>query len=300
MIRAHRRPDRGLRAALGTLAAVVVGAGPALLAPTPAQARSCVTVVVHSSHSCVAAGGSGIAELERAGHTVAFAPRFPGYICQIDGTPTQCANPSDNYWAYFHARPGASWVYSSAGAGSYTPPAGTCDGWRYETGGAQTPPSGTCPAAPPPAPSSPPPTDGGSSSSSGSGSGSSGGSGSAGSSGPGGPGRSGSGGSLPGGSGSTASHTPAPGRSPTPAPTRIPVRSAPPSRTAVATASAARTAGPASPGLAISRHGDSGSGVPWPTLVGVAAVAALASAAAILARKRRTPGLRARERRGRE
>ncbi len=123
-----------------------VTAWPVVATPR-AQAAACVTVVVRGGHRCVAAGGNGITVLKRAGHTVRYAPSFPGFVCQIDGYPTRCTNPTANYWGYFHAQPGKAWTYSSVGATSRTPAAGTCEGWRFEYGGATTPPRYRCPAA---------------------------------------------------------------------------------------------------------------------------------------------------------
>ncbi len=42
--------------------------------------------------------------------------------------------PGDAYWAFFHAKRGGSWVYSSSGVASYDPAPGTVVGFRFGSG----------------------------------------------------------------------------------------------------------------------------------------------------------------------
>ena len=61
--------------------------------------------------------------------------QFPGLLCRINGEPASdpChgAPPPDAYWGYWHAPRGGSWTYSSSGAGSRVPPAGSVEGWSF-------------------------------------------------------------------------------------------------------------------------------------------------------------------------
>jgi hypothetical protein len=116
-----------------------------------------------------ASGGqsSGLGALSAAGFPYTFVPRQPGLVCQIASLPSPCNGaPTNAYWAYWHAQPGGTWSYSTLGAGSYTPPAGSVEGWAFGAGAQpgiapprlpatpRPPPrSSTHPPAPPPAPS---------------------------------------------------------------------------------------------------------------------------------------------------
>lgn len=270
---------RRLALLLGTLAALFLGTGSVLLTAAPAQAAGCVTVVVQDQgQGCVAVGGNGITVMDRAGFQAnTNTPMNQGFVCQINHVPSGCSPPSDNYWAYFHAKPGASWVYSSAGAAGYTPAAGTCDGWRYETAGAQTPPSYACPAAiahrPSPTrtavPAPPPPTGG---------AGTHGGAG------------------TPGGADTHGSAG---------IPSRRPGASAPP-RAAAVTAAPSAAASPAAPArrepaasrapvstsqavaAVSSRSADRGSGVPGWTILGGLLVLAILTGTVVQGRRRRS------------
>jgi hypothetical protein len=88
----------------------------------------------------------GVQALEGAGHRVDYVPGQPGFICQLDQRPNPCPGvpPEDAYWSYWHADPGAGWVYSNRGALVRDPARGTAEGWRFGDG-SQPPP-------PPPAP----------------------------------------------------------------------------------------------------------------------------------------------------
>ena len=78
---------------------------------------------------------SGFDALTRAGFTFAGTTQFPGLLCRINGEPASdpChgAPPPNAYWGYWHAPRGGSWTYSSSGAGSRVPPAGSVEGWSF-------------------------------------------------------------------------------------------------------------------------------------------------------------------------
>ncbi|MBA3490044.1 MAG: hypothetical protein H0T78_11010, partial [Longispora sp.] len=126
---------------------------------TPAQAAcSGVTVVVDFGplgggvRTGCASGGpdNGLAALTTAGFGYSFVPRQPGLVCQIAELPSACNGaPHDAHWAYYHAKPGGSWSFSTEGAATYRPAAGTVEGWAY---GADRQPGISPPGNPPPAP----------------------------------------------------------------------------------------------------------------------------------------------------
>lgn len=108
---------------------------------------------------------SGYDALERAGYTVTGTQQFPGLLCRIDGLPADdpCLRaPSPKaYWGYWHAERGGSWTYSSEGAGTRPPPAGSVEGWAFgpDARPAVAPPAPLPPpttAAPSPSPAPPP------------------------------------------------------------------------------------------------------------------------------------------------
>ena len=78
---------------------------------------------------------SGFDALTRAGFTFAGTTQFPGLLCRINGEPASdpChgAPPPNAYWGYWHAPRGGSWTYSTSGAGSRVPPAGSVEGWSF-------------------------------------------------------------------------------------------------------------------------------------------------------------------------
>ncbi|PSL57523.1 hypothetical protein B0I31_102502 [Saccharothrix carnea] len=145
--------------------------------PLTARAADCagVTVVVdfRSLGGGVQTGcapgdpSSGTAALAAAGFGYTFASRQPGFVCRINGKPSgdPCVttSPATAHWAYWHGRPGGSWTYSSAGAGSYDPAPGSVEGWSFGAGeqpGIAPPapaPKPVQPAPPPPAPAQPAP-----------------------------------------------------------------------------------------------------------------------------------------------
>ena len=166
-----RRAALALVGGLAALGSVIV---PSVASPAPAPAvlaGACtdttgITVVVDLS-----AFGDGVVvrcapqpvrlgfdALTRAGFTFAGTTQFPGLLCRINGEPASdpChgAPPPDAYWGYWHAPRGGSWTYSSSGAGSRVPPAGSVEGWSFgdrdEPGMAPPAPATTSTTARPP------------------------------------------------------------------------------------------------------------------------------------------------------
>ena len=133
----------------GTLAATGLAAAGLVVAAGPASAAACsgtsgVTVDVDtgSSTSTRCASGdpsSALKALTGAGLSVTYPQQFYGtVVCRIDGYPESdpCVRmpPGDAYWAFFHAKRGGSWVYSSSGVTSYDPAPGTVVGFRFGSG----------------------------------------------------------------------------------------------------------------------------------------------------------------------
>jgi hypothetical protein len=54
--------------------------------------------------------------------------------------------PADAYWAYFHAKRGGAWQYSTYGGASYDPKPGTVEGWHFR-GSPDDPPRTAPPGA---------------------------------------------------------------------------------------------------------------------------------------------------------
>ncbi len=138
-------------AAVG-LAGALAAAGPAAASDGPCTTADGVTVIVDAS----AVGGSisqrcapdkpssGLDALRRAGFTWSPVSSQPGMVCRIDSRPApseqSCASspPANAYWGYFRANRGGDWKYSSVGAAS-TPIAGGVEGWVFLTGGQRPP-----------------------------------------------------------------------------------------------------------------------------------------------------------------
>lgn len=92
------------------------------------------------------APANGLEALRAVGVSYTFVERVPGLVCTLDGLPDPCNGaPDDAYWAYWHAEAGGEWVYSNRGAGNRTPPPGSVEGWAFG--------AGEPPGRPPPAPS---------------------------------------------------------------------------------------------------------------------------------------------------
>ena len=145
-----RRPaPRPLRRLAGAVAATGLALAGLVVAAAPASAAACsgtsgVTVVVDtgSSVSTKCASGdpsSALKALTSAGFSVTYPQQYPGsVVCRINGYPSSdpCVRmpPGDAYWAFFHAKRGGSWVYSSSGVASYDPAPGTVVGFRFGSG----------------------------------------------------------------------------------------------------------------------------------------------------------------------
>ena len=78
---------------------------------------------------------TGLAALTGAGFTYSFVPKFPGFVCRINGLPKPCNGaPATAYWSYWHAKRGGKWVLASVGAGSFHPAPGSVQGWSFGSG----------------------------------------------------------------------------------------------------------------------------------------------------------------------
>jgi len=145
-----RRPaPRLLRRLAGAVAATGLALAGLVVVAAPASAAACsgtsgVTVVVDTGGSVSTKCASGdpssaLKALGAAGFSVTYPQQYPGsVVCRINGYPSSdpCVRmpPGDAYWAFFHAKRGGSWVYSSSGVASYNPAPGTVVGFRYGSG----------------------------------------------------------------------------------------------------------------------------------------------------------------------
>lgn len=83
---------------------------------------------------------SGYAALTGAGFSVDPALRSPGFLCRIDGRPTEAADPCVvpsppwAYWSYWIADRGRAWCYSDVGMLGRDPVRGTVEGWSFVSG----------------------------------------------------------------------------------------------------------------------------------------------------------------------
>ena len=160
------------------LAGAAAGSGLALaglvVVASPASAAACsgtsgVTVVVDKGGSISTKCASGdpssaLSALKAAGFSVDYPQQFPGsVVCRINGYPSSdpCVRmpPGDAYWAFFHAKRGGSWVYSSNGVASYNPAPGSVVGFRFGSGQQPgiAPPAPTKTSAPAPTKTTPKP-----------------------------------------------------------------------------------------------------------------------------------------------
>ncbi|MFD3457941.1 hypothetical protein ACFWVC_37945 [Streptomyces sp. NPDC058691] len=295
-------------AALAAVAAVLLW--PAAVPAGAVDGCSGVLVVVEdrgvpdapypSRTGCAPSPQSGLQALQQAGIAVRLGsgPYGGGFVCALDGAPgTGCAAvDKDTYWSYWYMLPGTStWVYGAAGPAGRTPVKGGIDAWVWQDSGANEPPSprSAVPPTPTPRPTRTTTKPGGGASGGGTDTSSGSGTGGSGTGGP------GNGGSATGG---TASHPAAhPGASTTgkgATPAASASRSADastspaPSTSAGSRTEAAGTTG--SPGATATSDGVRSAGERsgeqrWnglPLLVGAVAVAALAGAAVIRARRR--------------
>ncbi|HSK32642.1 MAG TPA: hypothetical protein VK903_04085 [Propionicimonas sp.] len=122
--------------AIGSLAAATTTQ--ALPLPQAATCAGVWVVVDYGSEGgistrCATKHGTGTAALRSAG----FNPTLDGgMITRISGKPAS-VDVNKNYWSYWHATRKSDgsysgWSYSSQGANSYHPSAGSADGWRYQ------------------------------------------------------------------------------------------------------------------------------------------------------------------------
>jgi hypothetical protein len=150
------------------LAVPLVATGGTAEAAACSSSTTGVTVVVqfpdsHTEIGCASGNpATGFAALGAAGFAVDYVTGQP-FVCRINQAPANadCSHtpPTNAYWAYFHARRGGSWAYSSEGAGSYDPPPGSVEGWRFGGGAAPTTkPPGTTPSPTPSPKPTPRPT----------------------------------------------------------------------------------------------------------------------------------------------
>ena len=145
------------------------------MAAAPASAAACsgtsgVTVVVDTGSSISTTCASGdpstaLKALTAVGYSVTYPQQYPGsVVCRINGYPESdpCVRmpPGDAYWAFFHAKRGGSWVYSSSGVATYNPAPGTVVGFRFGSGQQPriAPPAPTKTSAPAPTTTKPKPT----------------------------------------------------------------------------------------------------------------------------------------------
>jgi hypothetical protein len=145
-----RRPTRRFVVRLaGAAAASGLAMAGLVAAAWPASAAACsgstgVTVVVDTGGSISTKCASGdpssaLSALKAAGFSVTYPQQYPGsVVCRVNGYPSSdpCVRmpAADAYWAFFHAKRGGSWVYSSSGVASYDPAPGSVVGFRFGSG----------------------------------------------------------------------------------------------------------------------------------------------------------------------
>lgn len=137
------------------LVAAVVAVGWLVVPPVAsaasaaAESQPCVGVIVDARlrggdvRTGCAKGDpdSGLEALTMAGFRYAFAPRTPGFVCQLDGAPECSRTGTTTYWSYWsRAKGSTSWVYSSTGAGTHDPGPGSTEAWVWQDGGRREPP----------------------------------------------------------------------------------------------------------------------------------------------------------------
>jgi hypothetical protein len=163
-----RRPNHRFVVRLaGAAAASGLAMAGLVAAAWPASAAACsgstgVTVVVDTGGSISTKCASGdpssaLSALKAAGFSVTYPQQYPGsVVCRINGYPSSdpCVRmpAADAYWAFFHAKRGGSWVYSSSGVASYDPAPGSVVGFRFGSGQQPgiAPPAATKTSAPTP------------------------------------------------------------------------------------------------------------------------------------------------------
>lgn len=164
--------------ALATVVVAGVTAGLAMVqAPPAAASASCVAVIVDFTRlggdvqtGCAQGDpATGFQALTKAGFGYTPRPR-DGLVCQVDAQPACADTTSSHYWSYWYRNPGSrTWVYANQGAGTHNPKPGGTEGWVWQDGGANEPPPNTaattiCPqlrSSPKPSHAPPTPTKGG-------------------------------------------------------------------------------------------------------------------------------------------
>lgn len=129
-----------LKALAGTVVAgAVVFAG----APSAFAAPRHVGIVVRYatgrvSAGCTTVGGNGLQVLERKHTVIMGTQQYSGFVLKIDGVGTSRPD-NTHYWSYWHSSGNGAWSYANTGAASYTPRAGTVEGWSYVNGQTSAP-----------------------------------------------------------------------------------------------------------------------------------------------------------------
>ena len=160
-------------ARLVAAAALAAAAGVAL-PTTPASAATCssadgVSVVVDFHElgggvrtACVADGGGQAASslFPAAGFALSYVQRQPGFVCRVSGAPADdpCVNtpPADAYWGLWWSNgTSGSWTYASTGAGGLNVPDGGYVAFSWNGSSTRSMP-GVTPAKHPVAPPSTP------------------------------------------------------------------------------------------------------------------------------------------------
>lgn len=160
-----RHTTRAGRVLAGLVLGLVAAAGGTLapIAAPPAQAAGDCdgvwVVVAGQGTKCATSHSTGKAALRSAGFSV--RDKTPGFLCQINSSPSTCTITEDKHWAYWQASRKADgswgpWRYSQLGYTSTSPKKGDAEGWVFGAGmyGPKPP---APPAAPKPAPTSAPP-----------------------------------------------------------------------------------------------------------------------------------------------
>lgn len=121
-----------------------------------AGARDCVSsgrvyvLAVNENGGVVASGCTSSFRNGKAALTsvasVTERDRDPGFVCQINGSPSVCYEGKDfngpaqsKYWQYWQGTPGGSWSYSNWGYIPYQPRPGSVEGWCYGRTGESCP-----------------------------------------------------------------------------------------------------------------------------------------------------------------
>lgn len=132
----------------GTTTVALLGGAVVAAGPAHAAAHHVGVVVRYAdgrvSATCTATGGSGLAVLQRTHSVTLGSQQYTGFVLQIDGVGT--THPDNtHYWSYWRSGGRGGWSYSSSGAASSIPTAGTVEGWSYVDGrsNADKPPSYT-------------------------------------------------------------------------------------------------------------------------------------------------------------